>query len=418
MKRRVLIGGGVCWAAGHWTWAAGLPSGRSVGLAVMPHSLSERRQLDEWVAQYNQQTGGPRVEVAAYPPERYKADIGALMSAAHPPADVYYWFAGRRLIELVEQGLIAPLDDFWAQHHLDQAFGPALRAAVSWRGRPYAIPLNYYPWGFFYRKSVFERHRWNAPRTWPELVALAQRAQSVGMAPTASGGLDRWTLAAWFDYLNLRMNGLPFHQALTAGAVPFTDARVKRVFNQWQGIRDQHWYDPDALQMTWRDALPYLLRGRAATMLMGNFFIESVPIALRSDLGFFPFPQMAPSIPRAEEAPIDVLVLSNQASTDPAARDFLAWSARTQAQSMLASAAGKLPAHAGSPLSPDLLTQQSANCLRQATGLSQFFDRDAGRVLAGAALGAFSQFVLGRITADQAMAQIEAARHDTMRQEP
>lgn len=410
MKRRVLIGSGAYWAAGQWTWATHLPSAGNVDLAVMPHSLSERRQLDEWVAQYNQRAAGPRVEAKAYPPERYKADIGTHLASSQAPADVYYWFAGQRLIELVEQGLIAPLDDFWAQHHLDQAFGPALRAAVSWRGRPYAIPLNYYPWGFFYRKSIFERHRWNTPRTWRELVALAQQAQSVGMAPTASGGLDRWTLAAWFDYLNLRLNGLPFHQALTAGTVPFTDERVRRVFTQWRGIRDQHWYDPDALQMTWRDALPYLLRGRAATMLMGNFFIESVPTALRPDMGFFPFPQMSPSIPRAEEAPIDVLVLSKRAQSSQAARDFLAWSASAQAQAMLAATAGKLPANTSAPLNPDPITQQSATCLRQAAGLSQFFDRDAGRVLAEAALSAFSQFVLARISEDQAMAQIETAR--------
>lgn len=390
--------------------ASGSAADDEVVLSLMPYSGIERRQFDAWVARFNAEHPGLRARIVATAPETYKADLARRLADDADGADLYYWFAGTRLRELAARRLVAPLDAVWREHGLAQAYSPALAETVSWHGVPYAVPLNYYQWGFYYRKSTFERAGLTVPSTWDDMRALAARAHAQGMAPTVLGLGDPWASAAWFDYFDLRLNGLAFHLSLTQGQVPFTDARVRAVFEAWKAVRDEHWYLGDALELTWREAAPYLLRDRAATYLMGNFFESSLPDAVRADIGFFPFPQMRAGTPDYEDGPTDVLMLSARARHRRAAAAFLAWTTRPEIQNMLAEPYGKLPTHRALPLPADPLTRAGALLLRQASGLAQYFDRDCTGELAAAGIRVFNAFVRESLPVETAQAQLEAAR--------
>ena len=65
---------------------------------------------------------------------------------------------------------------------------------------------------------------------------LMDALKKAGITPVAIGGRDAWTLAGWFDYLDLRLNGNAFHQQLMAGDVPYTDPRVKKVYTTWKSL--------------------------------------------------------------------------------------------------------------------------------------------------------------------------------------
>lgn len=383
---------------------------RPLRLSLMPHSGDERRVLDEWIAGYNASAPDRTVQLLHQRPEEYKSTLRDRL--AHDPdvADLHYWFAGARLAELAAAGLLAPLDDVWRDAHLDVAFGAPLQRSVTWNGRPWAVPLNYYQWGFYYRRSTFARAGLRPPGTWNDFLAMSDQARAAGLAPTVVGAADTWTLAAWFDYFDLRLNGLAFHQQLTDGAVPFTDSRVRRVFTTWQQARSRGIFLPEALALGWRDAVPFLLRERAATMLMGNFFEQTVPASMREDLGFFPFPRLDPKVPDYEDAPVDVLMLAARGRRREAATGFLRWATAPAVQARLASASGKVPTHLAAAVSGDGLTLAGAALLRNSAGLSQFFDRDAPGALAGPALEVFGAFMSGRVTLDAALTRLEAAR--------
>jgi multiple sugar transport system substrate-binding protein len=384
------------------------PSG--VTLALMPSSAAERRQLDDWLGTFERQGRRQAIQTRTLSPDVYKAGFEARLREAGGWTDVHYWFAGLRLSELASKGLLKPLDELWQRDGLEASFGRALRDAVSWRGRPYAVPLNYYQWGFYYRKSTFVRCGLQAPRTWPEFLTFGERARAAGLAPTVTGARDAWTLAAWFDYLDLRLNGLDFHKALTAGRVSFLDDRVRSVFAAWQQLLDRHWYLAGALDLGWRETVPYLLRERAATMLMGNFFEQDVPGSLRDDLGFFPFPRLEPRLPRYEDAPVDVLVLAERSVRPRAALEFLSWAASPAPQAALAGAGEKVPANRSAALRDDGLVKVGARLLRDSAGLAQFFDRDTVREMAERGLGVFADFVAGKLDVEQALRALEGTR--------
>ncbi|MCQ4384250.1 extracellular solute-binding protein, partial [Clostridioides difficile] len=65
------------------------------------------------------------------------------------------------------------------------------------------------------------------PADWAQFLDACRKLKAAGIAPIAVAARDAWTLAAWFDYLDLRINGYAFHQKLMAGDVAYTDPRVR-----------------------------------------------------------------------------------------------------------------------------------------------------------------------------------------------
>ena len=94
---------------------------------------------------------------------------------------------------------------------------------------------------FFYRKDLFEKAGIKSePKTWDEFLDACKKLKASGVAPIAVAARDSWTLAAWFDYLDLRINGNAFHQKLMAGEIPYTDPRVKKVYTAWKTLMDAY----------------------------------------------------------------------------------------------------------------------------------------------------------------------------------
>lgn len=50
---------------------------------------------------------------------------------------------------------------------------------------------------------------------------MCETLKNAGITPITIGAANKWTSAAWFDYLNLRINGLDYHQRLLQGEIPF-----------------------------------------------------------------------------------------------------------------------------------------------------------------------------------------------------
>src|SRR5205807_4738713 len=101
----------------------------------------------------------------------------------------------------------------------------------------YFLPTSYYWWAVYYRPSTFATLDIAAPiRTWAELMDAAQVLRSAGVAPFALGARHQCPAAAWFDYLNMRVNGPAFHQELMALRRPYTGAGVRAASERWSRL--------------------------------------------------------------------------------------------------------------------------------------------------------------------------------------
>ncbi|MBH9551580.1 ABC transporter substrate-binding protein [Inhella gelatinilytica] len=398
-------------------WALGAT--RTVAAAARDNALSvlwmfsTGEQRDLWVrlvGEFAQQFEGPRPSSRELDQATYKEEFEKHLRA-QPTADVMLWFAGHRLAEWVEAGLIEPLDDVAREGQWAESFLPAALDAVRVRGRVYALPLSTYQWGFYYRRSVFERLGLSPPVDWEGWLKLNDQLRAAGLAPIGLGAADLWPLGGWFDYFNLRLHGRAFHLDLLAGRQSWLDPRVAATLSRWAQLMERGDFQAGASARDWRQALPYVSRGLTGTILMGNFAALQFPPAVRRDLGYFPFPTLDARQPPAEVAPLDVLIVPRHARNPKRAMQFLRFAAQARVQTQINQAMGMIPPHRGAQLGASPLIQAGAQVLAQAAGGStQYFDRDAPGAFSNPALAVLRDFHERRLTVSQTQQRLEALR--------
>ena len=216
----------------------------------------------------------------------------------------------------------------------------------------YGIPVDYYPWAIFYRKSVFADKKYTVPTTWDELIALCKKMQTDGLTPIAFGDKDGWPAQGTFDILNLRLNGYDFHVGLMAGKEKWTDPKVTTVFQKWAEFLPYH--AKDYAGLTWQNAADTLVQKKSGMYLLGLFvsaqFTATKNPADLEDLDFFPFPNLGTQYDaeKALDAPIDTMQISAKspklsAEMDAAKAYLEFWSKGTTQLIMFKNQPGLIP---------------------------------------------------------------------------
>lgn len=385
-------------------------STRALTLVLDPSSPQQREVYEELAARFGKLRPDIKLQAYVIEPESYKKQMVESLGSSQPMGDMLFWFAGEKLRYLVRQGWITSLDDLWRSEGLNEQFSEASRQLVSLDGRVYALPLNYYQWGFYYSRGVFQKLGLTPPRDWVSFLSVIQKLREANLIPVTLGSEAPWTLAAWFDYLNLRLNGIEFHQRLLRGEERFTDERVRRVFAYWKLLLEKKTFYEQHAGLGWKDAMPFLYRRKAGMVLMGNFFVASIPEPVKNDIGFFPFPEIEKDIPRYEEAPMDVALIPENSKNKDEAKAFLAFLAQSENQAFMNQRLAKSSPNLNAPAGEGFFLEEGKALLDSAAGITQFFDRDSDPRLAEAGLKAFADFMAHPDQLEAILATLEQAR--------
>ena len=341
--------------------------------------------------------------------EAYKVQMGGWL--ATDPPDVVSWHDGERMAYYAQRGLLEDLSADWAKNGWNEQYA-AVKSASTWNGKQYAAPLGYDAYGFFYRKDLFEKAGIKSePQTWNELLESCRKLNAIGVQPIAVAARDSWTLAAWFDYLDLRINGNEFHQQLMAGQIPYTDARVKKVYTTWKALMDNHCFMENALSYDVDSIAPVLVNGKAAMMLMGTFFSASFPANMKQNVGFFRFPIIDANVPTAEDGPVNVLLIPAKAKNKADARRLLAFMETPAINADLAHGWGQLPSNNKAAEPDDPISRVGFQTLASTRGgIAQFYDRDMQKEMADEGMKAMQQFYSDPSQLDTLLARLETTR--------
>jgi multiple sugar transport system substrate-binding protein len=341
--------------------------------------------------------------------EAYKVQMGGWL--ATDPPDVVSWHDGERMAYYAQRGLLEDLSPDWSKNGWSQQYA-SVKEASTYKGKQYAAPLGYDAYGFFYRKDLFEKAGIKGePKTWDEFLDACAKLKASGVAPIAVAARDSWTLAAWFDYLDLRINGNAFHQQLMAGEIPYTDARVKKVYMAWKTLIDDHYFIDNALSYDLDSIAPFLANGKASMMLMGTFFSASIPASIRPQTGFFRFPVIDANVPTAEDGPVNVLLIPAKAKNKADARKLLAFMETPQINADLAKGWGQLPSNSQSAAPEDEISKVGFQTLANTKGgIAQFYDRDMTKEMADEGMKAMQQFYSDPSQLDAVLVRLEATR--------
>lgn len=291
------------------------------------------------------------------------------------PDDVFTWFAGYRMQFFAEKGLIGDISDVWSGV---SGMSDALKTASTGSdGKQYFVPMTYYPWAVFYRKSVFAEKGYEVPTTLDQFKALGAQMQKDKLVPVAFADKDGWPAFGTFDILNMRVNGYQFHVDLMAGKESWTDPKVKTVFDTWRGLLPLH--QEGSLGRTWQEAAQSLQKKEAGMYLLGMFVGQQFPTEEQADLDFFPFPEIDSTIGAdALDAPIDGFLMAKDPKNPEGAKKLLGQLAKPQAgQDYVTSDPTVIAANSGADTSKySALQLKGVELVQNAKNIAQFLDRD------------------------------------------
>ncbi len=312
---------------------------------------------------------------------------------------------------LRQGGLFEDVSDVWEANGLNDQLKSA-SASMTIDGKKWGVPYTYYQWGIYYRKDIFAEQGIDPPKNWAEFLAACEKLKSAGITPITIGTKALWPTGGWFDYLNLRVNGYEFHMELTSGKVPYTDPRVKAVFEKWGELVKAGYFNENHAAIDWQDAIPQMVQGKAAMYLMGNFAVATMKDGglKEEQIGFMQFPEITAGIPMAEEAPTDTFHIPSGAKNKEDAKKFLAYLASPEAQTKMNATLGQLPVNNKAEKPSDPFLNAGFEMLSNAYALAQFYDRDANAEMAKAGMEGFQEFMVKPDNLDKILERLEKVR--------
>ncbi|SFL44281.1 ABC transporter substrate-binding protein [Loktanella salsilacus] len=350
------------------------------------------------------------VQVNLFDHEGYKTAIRNFLTADSP--DLANWYAGNRMKPFVDAGQFMDVSDVWADNGLNEQLASAA-SSMTIDDKQWGVPYTYYQWGMYYNKALYEQVGAKVPETYDEFVENCKLFKDAGIDCLTTGTSAMWPGAGIFDYFNLRTNGYDFHMQLTGGEIPWTDERVRETFAQWNRLVEPGYITANAAAIDWQDAAALMSQGKAANYVMGNFAVATFKDGGMTDdtLGFFPFPTINPDVARAEDAPTDTVHIPAGAKNPEDAKTFLAFLARADVQTKLNAALGQLPVNNESTVDEaDPFLSQGFEMLSTASGLAQFFDRDAPAEMAASGMEGFQEFMAYPDNLEDILTRLESDR--------
>ncbi len=369
------------------------------------------------VSLFRQKYPGIQVRHTIVAHEDFKQAIRTYLASTRPP-DVLTWFAGERMRYFAERGLVADITDLWRREGWEQVFPKGFQELSKTGDRYTFLPTSYYWWAVYYRKDIFQRLGLSEPRTWEEFLATCERLKAAGITPIAIGTKFLWPAAGWFDYLNLRVNGPQFHIELMDGKVPYTDPRVRRVFEYWRQLIDRGYFLENHTAYDWQDAANLMIQGKAAMYLMGDFIRDQYPDDREDrELDFFRFPVIDPRVPLAEEAPTDGYFIPAKVPNLENAKLFLSFLASKEVMELAVKEMKRLvPRTDIDPrLYPAYIQKGLKEIIEPATYITQFYDRDTDPEMANKGMNGFIRFMVNPGQLDTILRELEAERQRIFR---
>src|SRR5260221_5782911 len=378
-----------------------------------------RKFDDEIVKMWNDAHPDMQIQHSVINHEDFKQAIRAYV-VAEPAPDVLTWFGGERARFFINKGLIADISDIWKSEGFDKSFAPAFTALGTVNNKQYFLSTNYYWWALYFRPSILKANNITPPKTWDDLLGACDSLNKAGITPITIGTKQPWTAAAWFDYINMRINGPDFHISLMSLNEKYTDEKIKKTMTTMKQLFDHKCFNTDSGANLWQDAVTPLAQGKAAMYLMGGFITDTwnaIPADTKgfdkNDLDFVQFPIIDPKVKIGEDAPTDGYFIAANGANIDGAKKFLAFLGSKEIVQKGVDELGRLPVRIDTDNSKFTDAQKKGiKLIQSADYVAQFYDRDTTPPMAEVGLNAFGGFFAdyGKSDIDKMLQTLEDKR--------
>lgn len=308
------------------------PTARVTLKVIGPWSGKEAEYFLKVLDEYKRLNPNVDFEYTTMRAEDLAKTLPLQLEARTSPADVLITPWGWFIVEMAGKGHVEDLTTVIRENE----YVAGVLDSVKWDGKVWAAPFTMWlkP-GFWYRKSFFQAHGLQEPKTWDEFVALLDKIKGISGVknPIVTGDDVGWPMSDVTEHFIIALGGPQLQYDLISGKAKFTDANVVAIFERLASlIKNGYFSQP----IEWTTAVELWWKGEYALYFMGTWITGMVENP--DDLAFFPLPGA-----RGIVGGTDYIFVPKYAQHKEEALKFVEWLA-TEGQVVHASTpAGKIP---------------------------------------------------------------------------
>ncbi|UJW87425.1 extracellular solute-binding protein [Devosia sp. SL43] len=244
--------------------------------------------------------------------------------------------------ELVNSGILRPVDDQWASFGLDDKLSQAWRDLGSIDGTTYGVTYTYGDRSaIWYKTAQLEKAGITPPQTWEEFLASFEKLKAAGYPAPVVIPAKYWAHTEWFETLLLRTAGVEFAADLASHQVPWTDPKVKVALMKYGEMLQAGCCADAATMLATEEPYPTLYTSEESNYLLFGMWTNS---ALKNDLGLtegvdysiFQFPSLGMGFDDTASVDAKELNVTTNGANPAAADAFLDFIVGPEASTILA----------------------------------------------------------------------------------
>jgi len=309
-----------------------------------------------------------QVDIAGGAEDEYKPNFPQIAASDDRPDAAWYWVEGSNYPDMVEAGILEPLNDVWEKDGLYDAYPkPIIENYTSPDGNQYAGALEMIWFApVYYNKAIFAEAGVEPPangyyyETLDEWYAVADKLRAAGYEPLSVGTKDGWRLSHLHDQILQRMVTEDIYEDFLNNWKPGWDAKAHYNSAEWVDTDKmmKEWYDKGVLAdgdvgRGFNEARALFTQGKAAMYQDGSWAVGMLhDEAPDLDLGWMLYPQIKSDITPAMLVYAGSGLMAPKAITPErgaAAKEYIAYCLSKDYQAKMAESGLAIPARTDVP---------------------------------------------------------------------
>jgi glucose/mannose transport system substrate-binding protein len=198
-----------------------------------------------------------------------KAVLSTRLTGGDPP-DAFQLHAGLEVEKYDPAKYVQPLDTLYASEGWEKVFPKDLISLLKYQNHFWGVPVNIHRANvMWYNKDVFSQNGLQPPTTWDEFFTVADALKAKGIVPLVIGTKEGWEAGHTFETILVSVLGADGYKGLWDGKTQWTDPKVTQALETYKKIMT--YVNTDYSALTWSDAAQYLVDGKGAMHIMGDW---------------------------------------------------------------------------------------------------------------------------------------------------
>lgn len=198
-----------------------------------------------------------------------KAVLSTRLTGGDPP-DSFQLHAGLEVEKYEPQKYLQPLDDLYAAEGLEKVFPKDLLTLLKYQDHYWGVPVNIHRANvMWYNKQIFADNNLTPPTTWEEFYTVGDALKAKGIVPLVIGTKEGWEAGHTFETILISTLGADGYRGLWTGQTQWTDPKVTQALETFKKVMT--YANTDYAALTWSDAAQYLVDGKGAMHIMGDW---------------------------------------------------------------------------------------------------------------------------------------------------